>query len=461
MANWVRDFLITHPDYNVLTVAKRAKHSMHFQRSGYVEANFTGAPMHYLDAVTGWQPLDTALLLDTVRQEYGAPGLATRIKLDGSVRIADLAAIGTTLYGQKTSRVGVLNISTRKFTVTKTLPMGAVDGENIIRETGIYRHVLCNSETGLRETLTLLQAPASGAANEWFVLETVITGASYPDGWLDTELTQAGFRFPLPTAADANGTVAPIRHYARTVGGVQYLYTGIALSWLATAVYPVVLDPDYLDDTNDGEIDGSATSYATARSTATAVAVALTNSRIGQKRASAIRECYRTFLKFITSPIGAGSTVTQVNIQITAHSDLSTVDFDVNIIKNDWSVNDPITSDNRETPYDACLSSAEDTSIWRNTANGAPPNGFVIDTQYVSGNLSTAWVDVDGNTYYSLVSNRDYDSAGTEPTGNEYISIHTQEDTTESYRPILTIDYTAAAGGAKLSTTRMMTGVGR
>jgi len=432
MANWVADFLTRNPEQAALPIALRAKHSIHFKRpGGQIEANFTGAPCHFLDTDNLWKPLDTKLL--AIGSEYGAPGLRTRLSKNGLVRVDG----GT--YSHISTRIGILNPTTKAFSAIKTIPNGLISGDQIIAESGVWKRVLTLTETGLREEIVILTLPTGTGAGtgDWLVLETAISGVSFPDGWL-ADFSADGFMFPPPRAYDANRNEAPCKRYARTVGGVQYIYTGIPVSWLADAVYPVTIDPDYLDSTADGYVYGNSYDYATARSTSSVFNNTAASLYLGQELSITLYVCIRAFLKFDTSAIGAGATVTQVNLKMVATWDGSATNYDVQIVKQDWSAQDPLSDANRESAYDNCLAGTADDNIWRNTL------GMSINTQYASGNLSTAWVNKTGNTYYSLISS--LDKAGTAPTGTDEIGIASQEHTTVAYRPILTVVYTEAAG---------------
>lgn len=436
MANWVADFLERNPELARLPVHKRAAHSLHFRRpDGLIVAQFTGVPCHYLDVSTGWQPLDTALRL--IGNEYGAPGLPTRITVDGGVRL------DKTTWQQRTTGLAILDAKTgdikRRLT---TLPDGHIDGETMVREFGVFRHVLRLTETGLRETLTINEPLSGTAANEWAILETKVLGQDWADGQLDTAPIVAGVMFRPPTCIDAAGNAAPMRRYARKDGAVQYLYTGVPLAWLAGASYPVTIDPDYAAMAADGYAAGSSSSYATARGTAATANIATPTSSLGQyKSAKGDFNIWRSFLKFDTSAIPAGSTVNQANLTLVCTSDASTLnDFDVVIRKQNWSAYDPLTTgSNKEGAFDECLGADSDDNIWRNTS------GISTNTQYASGNLSTAWPTVAGYTYYSLISSRDRDA--NEPgTGTEYIGVALSENTTSTYRPFLTVTYTEGGG---------------
>jgi len=355
---------------------------------------------------------------------YGAAGIPVRIKADGTVTTGG--------YSQRTLRVGVLDNAAKTFTAIRALPAGLPSGDQMIRETGFYRHILTLKENGLREELTLLQKPPLAVLDDWLVLETAIAGLALPDGWLD-EFSAEGMYFALPSVRDASGDEARAKRFFRN----GRLYTGIQGSWLDKAAYPVTIDPDFAGDTADGSTSGQNDDYATARNTSFTSGVTGATFVVGQNLSGSTYLVYRDFLKFVTSSIGADSTITQVNLKLVATTDSSTTDFDVQIVKQIWT--EPHTS-NAEANYDGCLAGTQDDTIWRNTS------GMSTNTQYASGNLSTAWPSKTGNTYYSLISNRDHDGSGTAPTGIERIALASANHTTESYRPVLTVVYTA--GGA-------------
>lgn len=440
MANWVAD-LMQRSDLSSLPIVKRDRGSVHFQRpSGEIIAVCTGMPCHYFDPVEGWLSLDTSLQMDVSSGNYGAPGLATRVDMDGSVVIPSQSR-GPIHHSQRTESFVILDSKTGKVKdVIAKLPAGKVDGECIVRETHSYRHVLRFMENGIVETLTLYQAPPStGSASEWAMLETVMPGQSWPDGWLDTGPEVEGVIFPQPLCIDANGVVAKARQYAKKKGALQYLYTGVPLAWLAGAAFPVVLDPTFVDTTYDGSIAGIYTNYATARSTAFAIG-GENYLEIGQSYANVkgaiTYGVYRSFLRFDTSSLLG--VISQVNLTATGFSDNSDTDFDVVIKKFDWSAYIPLSAQ-IEPAFDGALAAGADSNIWLNTS------ALTLNVPQAGGNLSTTWVQKMGYTYYALCSSRDV--SATEPVGAENISIYAEEYETASYRPFLTIAYTPVPFG--------------
>lgn len=186
----------------------------------------------------------------------------------------------------------------------------------------------------------------------------------------------------------------------------------------------------------DGHVFGSNATYAEARGNAYGSNDGEDNLYVGQKPGFTV---YRSFLKFDTSVIPTDATIDQVNLRMTCYSkNTDEGDFDVEIIKQDWSAYDPLPlllEVDIDAVYDACLAGTTDSAIWRNT------NGLAVDTPYDSGNLDTTWVNPGSYTYYSLISSED--RGNIEPKGNEYIRIYSADySATENYKPQLIVKYT-------------------
>lgn len=431
MANWVSDFLTQNPDLAARSHSG-VRHGLVFDMGGNNRRiDIVGKPCH--ENTTGlWLPIDTTLVPITGNY-YGAQGVPVRFNVsDRTVEILN------STYAQRTAQVGILDASNMTIKGAVNLPVGSRSGDSLIADGTIggagWQHVLRLTEDGVRETITLDSKPVGLPANagDWLVLDTILGGVTFPDGWVD-EFDQVGMQFSLPSAWDANRARPNCRRYARTVGGVQHLYTGIPVAWMATAVYPVVIDPDFAESTADLYITGHhATVYATARSTSTGSDATYLTLPTGQDGTSGY-DVYRSLIKFDTSSIGTGNTVTQDNLKLTATYDSSSTDFDVYIIKQAWS-------GVQQTDYAGVLTSPKDASIWRNTS------GVATGTQYASGNLTPSWVVRNGFTYFSLASARDYDGSGTAPAAGvaEYIEIASQDSSTVADRPILTVLYSSA-----------------
>jgi hypothetical protein len=187
---------------------------------------------------------------------------------------------------------------------------------------------------------------------------------------------------------------------------------------------------NFVGDAADGFIYGQNAVYATARSTSAAENWNNASVKTGQ---TVTYQVYRSFFKFDTSAIGADATVTQVNLKLTVETNSTTADFVPLITKYNWS------SGKRQERYDGVLAADLDDGNFGSTGTGT----WSANTQKTSGNLSTAWVNKTGMTYYGVISEEHlHDSA---PTASEMIEWYSASATTEAYRPILTVEYTSGA----------------
>lgn len=431
MTNWVADFLARNPDAAARSVVRRHRCALHLDGGdGTAIAYVTGQPLHYQAAPGDWQPIDTTLVARV--GGYGAPGVGVLLAADGTV------SLDSGSYGHITRRVGLLNPTTRTFTALRTLPAPSVSGDSLVRSVGPFQQTIRLTESGVHEELVLDSAPAGDSA-AWLVVEAELSGVSLPAGWADAQWTQDGYSFPAPAATDANGIPLTCRRMARLVAGRQMLYTGVPLSQLATAAYPVTIDPDFTVDTNSGRVLGfdASSSYATAHATGTSDSNNQTINIVGQYKSGVQYAIYRQYLRFDTSSIGSGASVNSVTMTLTCTADSSTTDFDVQIVKYDWSALSPVSS-HIDAVYDGILGATADNNIWRNT------NGISTNTNYASGALDTTWVSKTGYTYYGLLSSRD--KSATTPTGNEYITIGNVANGTPAYRPFITVAYSTGSG---------------
>lgn len=378
MANWAK----LQEDTIGLPVYKRAKHGIHFDKgNGEVLANFVGKPCHYQDGGL-WKPIDTKLLLGG-DGFYGCPHSPVRISKEGRVKVDG------TDYQQYTELPSAT---------------GLVDNDRIVRTFSFGEQRMWVTEDGYRSEIQLNRIPTLAEARK------VITSQS---GKLSKQYLKS-----LTTATDADGNM----HTVTTLSAFR--------TWLASAKFPVVIDPDFAVSTAYIYLYGNNATYLTARSTVSG-GVTSTFFRAGQTTGFFV---LRSVCKFDTSSIGANSTVTQANLKLKDKENYSDTDFDVQIVKTDWS------SGTNEQIYDNILANDADDSIFYNTSS------YSANQFHTSGNLSTTWVSKTGTTYYGLRSSRDV--AATQPSGNEYVSFYPPTDATEGNRPILTVLY--SAGGALL-----------
>lgn len=395
MANWVTDFLERNPDRAGRPVVKRSRYSLHVQLpGGVVEANITGSPMHHDRGGGDWQPIDTALL--PRGGSFGAEGVPVLIAPDGQVDL------GGGAYRQRTQRVGLFDTQAFTFAPLRALGAGVLDGDQLVRSAaGMEQHVRLTTH-GLHEELIVVSMPAGGSSDA-LVLETVIQGKDLTDGSVP-HFDAAGFHFPEPSATDGRRLPVPCHRYARAQGGTLRLYTGVLLADLAGAQFPIIIDPDFADDLADSYVlGGDASSYAGSRATCTDFGPSGSDVYAGQEDTRFDGGKFwadRGVIKFVTSSIGLTNVVDQVNLAMTVDFKLIQRDTDVNIVQADWSANDPVTTGNKDSVFDAVLAAATD-ALFKNTS------AISAGGTYSSSNMSRAYINRTGTTYYGLICSGD------------------------------------------------------
>lgn len=191
MSNWAAH----QEDLTGLPVAKRARYGIHFQKGSEIEAHFVGKPCHYQDGGI-WKPIDTALLT-TADGGFSSPHSDVIIYQDGRVRVKDS--------------------DYQQFTELPGAKVGKLAGDKIIREFPGGEQHLVMKEDGFREEIHLFKPT--------FKLEKFIAKT--------TGNLPGHYKAHPVTAEDAEGN--------------SYTFTGDTKAfgvWLDKAVYPVVIDPD-------------------------------------------------------------------------------------------------------------------------------------------------------------------------------------------------------------------------
>lgn len=193
-------------------------------------------------------------------------------------------------------------------------------------------------------------------------------------------------------------------------------------------------------DSGDCVVYGADANFTLARNNGVGIGSTGETLAVGMfKNAGATYYIYRLFLKFDTTIIPASAVINSLKLRLTCINDYSEIrEFDIQVVEQDWSSQDPIAAGNQDAAYDGCL--AGSTAVaWRNTS------GISVNTPYESPALTAAYLNFLGDTYYSLRSQYDY-SGSAPSTGNERIDIGSQGNTTAAYRPILVVDYSIQGG---------------
>ncbi len=194
-----------------------------------------------------------------------------------------------------------------------------------------------------------------------------------------------------------------------------------------------------VSDASFAEIGGVDEVYLTARSTASSSRTFPVSIKCGQEFIPGIMGpdaygIYRSFLKFDTSVVPNNATIIRARLRLALMSYLSNYEFDVQIVKYDWSAQDPVDSGNRQDAYDGCLSAALD-SIWRTIEIGSNIGFTGI---FYSNDLDLARIDKSGNTYYGLRSSRDFNA---QESRHDWITTATVNTNILANRPALIVDF--------------------
>jgi hypothetical protein len=434
VGNWVSTFLESNPELASLEVHRRERRALHLRQGREVVALCLGAPVHFWNPDEhDWAPIDTTLQPDPRSADYFAPASPVRLTPDGVVRVTGRG------YAQHTRRVGLFNPKTPKFLDTQTLPAGSgcFKDDRLVRGHSSSFVSTIVTPTGLREELTIYDCPI-GETGDWLAMETVISGQQLPDGPLGRYWV-GSFEYPAPVVRDAAGHFTSGERYALSVGGEQIIYTGVSLEWLAGAAYPVVIDPDFTSDSaTDGYIRGySSGSFSTARSSSYDHDLTGTVMQVGIN-ANSGWYVYRSMLKFDTSSIPDAATINGVTMTMVDSRKFVVSggrDFDVQIVKYDWSASDPVAAGNRETVYDGILAATLD-AVWKNTS------AMTDNNAYQSAALSTSWVSKTGWTYYGLLGS--YDKSNSSPATGQQEWLQITAANSASGKPFLSVAYTAA-----------------
>ena len=246
--NWTEAFLAKN-NLSKNPIKRRLRNGIVFKEKGHGEtAVFQVQPVNYLENGI-WRPIDVTLQND-IGNLKGAPGLAPRITEDGEIRFVNKS------MRMKTQSIGILTLADKSYQTVRDIPDGYVDGNRIIRQTQSYLHETILTEKGVKEQITIHQKPKN-LSGDFMVLETEIYDTSMPDNLSGISLIEKeGLIIGGGSAWDSSGeNTIPLKMRVVNHGGNRLvIYTGVPVSWLDEAVYPVVIDPTYSEqpDGTDG-----------------------------------------------------------------------------------------------------------------------------------------------------------------------------------------------------------------
>ena len=400
-------------------VVKRAKHGIHFDNGdGQVLANFSGRPCHYLDGGL-WKPIDTKLLV-AGDGYYGCPHSPVRVHPDGHVKVDG------SHYKQYTPLVSSM--------------AGLVDNDRIVREFTGGRQYLYITETGFKQEIVLDRKPSLKLADARKLL--AVKYGSLPIRYVAS----------LLTATDANGSV--------------YTYDNVTnlIVWLNAAVYPVVIDPDFTTTSTAGDtyLLFEAATYNYGASTYLRTYYNSQNQKI--------------LIRFDCSSVLATSTVTAAKMELYKNDALTALgasilsSYGITAANGDWieGTKNGAVAGSGEPCWNAKAADGAGgvTTAWAGSAGlstaGTDYVNTVLGTAAVNGadaqyTKYTMTLNADGlaviqgwlgavNTNYGLMLRANTWSYG----------FCSSEHGTESYRPLLSVTYTAAGGLHRINMNAQM-----
>jgi len=216
--------------------------------------------------------------------------------------------------------------------------------------------------------------------------------------------------------------------------GETYLLSGLRVTDLNSMNFPVVIDPTLTvySSSNDGYIYNSNTNYNTARNASTGtISSTAISMNVGQYKQINFPITYfidRGFLFFNTTTLPSSAYIDNATLSLYKQSDSSTTDF-------------LITVQNGQPTYPHSPLQSGDYYYKDYSGNGGTLNTNSFGNGYNNIYLNSdgkSWMTKTGWTKLCLRSSRDIND--NTPTGNEFISVYTNEKGS-GYQPKLVITY--------------------
>jgi hypothetical protein len=243
--------------------------------------------------------------------------------------------------------------------------------------------------------------------------------------WIrDYAQTQKGFDWAIePYGYDADGNPIAVNEYKQ-----------VAASVMASAVYPVTIDPTevFVTSASDGyTYQSHMIDYNWVRTTASASNVYGSGVMIacGQAKGYAI---YRGYVYFDTSAIPDSAVISSAILSLRGYNDYSTTNFNV-VVQNGQPT----------YPHDPLVVGDYDYTKYSGTGSSFSTAGYST-AGYNNISLTAeglTFLSVTGTTKLCIKSSRDI--AGNTPTGSEYITVWAYEKGA-GYRPYLTVVYVSS-----------------
>lgn len=242
MATWEDQYKLEEQSHFNRPIRNRLKNGMEFNLpQGRIATVLQNKPVNYLEAGV-WTPIDKTLQLASGKYSgVGTPGV---LLPTGEVQFT-----GKQL-SHKSLGVGEFTPGTEVYNEVVDFGNGAVLDESLVWDDGVYKFTRRIIEDGVKEEVEVAVKPA-GLSGELFAIETEVLdifGDNPPSGELIGSYVSGDGTVIYPGVAwDADGEMIPVQMYVVDLPNPKRfkLYAGVPVSWMDTAVYPVVIDPTF------------------------------------------------------------------------------------------------------------------------------------------------------------------------------------------------------------------------
>lgn len=257
-----------------------------------------------------------------------------------------------------------------------------------------------------------------------YIFSTNNTGSWSNDTWNDpwTGMTTSGWSNVTKTLNDT-ATAIHFRFWCNDTSN----------NWADTGVhaFAAINVSTFYSSSSDGYLVNPDGNYATARNASTASSLYNTTdyAYIGQDYTGTIYLVYRGFVYFNTTDLPDGNNIISATLSVYGEQDNSATDFNI-IVQNGQPTypHDPLENgDYNRTYYSGEGGSFPTSSFSTSSYNDIPLNSD-----------GRSWINKSATTKLCLRSSRDIE--GTQPTGDEYVSVYCYEKGS-GYRPKLAVTH--------------------
>lgn len=225
-------------DAGTLTLRERIPAGIIFGGQKHKIAMLRNFPVHKV--VNGVAvPIDTRWQVGA-GGEYGVETLAPRIQPS-----TNEITFKNYSFALKPFAVGTVTLNPLGFDLISTLPSGNVQGNQYIIEIGVYTYTVTLMERNRIKVDIVLPEKPPNLAGDYFVIANKVLDVDFFTNTImePNQIYKDVFMFNRGFASDAEQNQIEVKNIVREIGGENYILSGIPISWLDTAVYPIHIDP--------------------------------------------------------------------------------------------------------------------------------------------------------------------------------------------------------------------------